>query len=162
MSPRAVVALGSNLGDRAELLAGAVAALGAVATVVAVSPVYETTPVGGPDQPDFLNAVVLVETEMSPTELFGHCRRAEEAAGRVRGERWGPRTLDVDLVAYDDVVSADPALTLPHPRAAERAFVLAPWLDVDPEACLDGIPLRRLLAELDVSGVRRADVELPS
>lgn len=160
MTARAVLALGANLGDRHAALQRAVAGLRMTSTVVAVSGVYETAPVGGPDQPDFLNAAVLVETALSPTELLAECRRLEDDAGRVRTDRWGPRSLDVDVVVYDDVVSADDALTLPHPRAHERAFVLTPWLDVEPLAELDGIPLRRLLADLDASGVRRTDLEL--
>ena len=148
---RAVIALGSNLGDRLEHLRAAVRELGGAGEVVAVSPVYSTAPVGGPDQPDYLNAVVVLDTHLPAHELLEECHHLEDAAGRVRVERWGPRTLDLDLIAYDGVASDDPDLTLPHPRAAERAFVLRPWLDVDPAATLAGVPVASLLAALDLS-----------
>jgi 2-amino-4-hydroxy-6-hydroxymethyldihydropteridine diphosphokinase len=151
----AVVALGSNLGDRAAHLQGAVDAL-AEAGAVAVSAVFETAPVGGPDQPEYYNAIVLLETQLAPTELLALAHRIEAAAMRERTQRWGPRTLDVDVVSYGDLRSDDPDLTLPHPRAHERAFVLAPWLDVDPHAQLVGRgTVHDLLATLDLTGVRR-------
>jgi 2-amino-4-hydroxy-6-hydroxymethyldihydropteridine diphosphokinase len=131
---RAAVALGANLGDRAATLAAAVAEVGATAGVapVAVSAVYETAAVGGPaGQPAFLNAVLVVETELAAADLLAALHRVEDAHGRVRDVRWGPRTLDLDLLAYGGLVTADPTLTLPHPRAAERAFVLVPWAEVD-------------------------------
>ncbi|MDE3722450.1 2-amino-4-hydroxy-6-hydroxymethyldihydropteridine diphosphokinase [Nocardiopsis sp. N85] len=138
---RAVLALGSNLGDRWATLQGGVDALltgeGAPAPV-ALSPVYETAPVGGPDQGAYLNAIVVVETEGTPEELLERAQAAERAFGRVREVRWGPRTLDVDVIAFGDTRSDDPRLTLPHPRAHLRAFVLRPWLDVDPTAHLPG------------------------
>ncbi|HEU0132500.1 MAG TPA: 2-amino-4-hydroxy-6-hydroxymethyldihydropteridine diphosphokinase [Mycobacteriales bacterium] len=130
----AVLSLGANLGDRLAALRDAVALL----DPADVSPVYETEPVGGVVQDDFLNAVVRVETALDPYDLLALARSAEDAAGRVRDVRWGPRTLDVDVVAYGDLVSDDPVLTLPHPRAHERAFVLRPWLDLDPDAVLTG------------------------
>jgi 2-amino-4-hydroxy-6-hydroxymethyldihydropteridine diphosphokinase len=151
----AVVALGSNLGDRIAHLQDAVDAL-ANAGVVAVSSVFETAPVGGPAQPDYYNAIVLLQTQLSPTELLALAHRIEDDAVRERTQRWGPRTLDVDVVSYGEIRSADPDLTLPHPRAHERAFVLAPWLDADPHAQLDGRgAVSDLLATLDRSGVRR-------
>ncbi|HVF05641.1 MAG TPA: 2-amino-4-hydroxy-6-hydroxymethyldihydropteridine diphosphokinase [Frankiaceae bacterium] len=152
---RAVLSLGANLGDRLATMQAAVDALAARVTVVAVSPVYETEPVGGVVQPDFLNAVVLVDTDLPPRELLTLALEVEHAAGRARGERWGPRTLDVDLVVYGDVTSGDPAVTLPHPRAHERAFVLRPWLDVDPHAALPQGRAADLLREAS-GGVRRA------
>ena len=125
----AVLSLGSNLGDRlAHLRAGV-----AVLEPVAVSPVYETAPWGGVEQPDFLNVVVLCGYDAP--EAWRRAQRAEEQEGRVRDVRWGPRTLDVDVVVAD---GTDPALELPHPRAHERAFVLVPWLDLDPDAVLPG------------------------
>lgn len=148
----AVFSLGSNLGDRlAHLQLG----LNTLALRGArVSPVYETAPVG-PAQPDFLNAVVVGDAR---ADLLGLVRGAEAAAHRERGERWGPRTLDVDVVAVDDRRSDDPVLTLPHPRAHERAFVLVPWLDVEPDAVLPGLGrVADLVAALDTSGVRRRD-----
>lgn len=135
---RAVLSLGANLGDRAAALQGAVDALAEQVGVVAVSPVYETEPLGSDAQPDFLNAVVVVATELGPRALLMLGHEIELAAGRVRAERWGPRTLDVDLVAYGDLVSDDPVVTVPHPRAHERVFVLRPWLDLDPDAVLPG------------------------
>lgn len=158
-----MLALGSNLGDRVAALTAALAGLAAAdIRVVAVSPAYETDPVGGPEQPAYLNAVVIVETELAPYDLLGFAQGVEAALGRVRVTRWGPRTVDIDIVVYDDLVSADPRLTLPHPLAAERAFVLAPWHDVEPAAVLpDGRRVAALLAGLDQDGVRlRADVVL--
>jgi len=158
-----VLALGSNLGDGAPTLGSAVAALAATPglTVTAVSPVVRTEPVGGPEQPPYLNAVVLGVTALAPLELLAACVRVEQAHGRTRSVRWGPRTLDVDVVDYAGVVSRAAELTLPHPRAAQRAFVLAPWLAVDPGATLstpDGdppVPVRELLAAApDAGGVR--------
>lgn len=157
---RAVLALGANLGDRAATLRGAVHALAAQpeVRVVDVSSVYETDPVGGPEQPRYLNAVVLVATTLSPEGLLEAAHRVEAAYGRVRDVRWGARTLDVDLVTVGELTRSAPELTLPHPRAHERAFVLAPWLDVDPAAQLPGHgPVSALLARVDTSGVRVAD-----
>lgn len=160
---RAVLALGSNLGDRLQILQGAVDALAATTgiDVMSVSPVYETAPVGGPDQPDYLNAVVLADTSLPPGGLLGRAHEIEAGAQRTRQVRWGPRTLDIDVIAYGDQVSGDPGLTLPHPRAHERAFVLAPWLDVDPAAELPGHGrVDGLLGSLDPlgrRGVRRRD-----
>ena len=137
---RVVLALGSNLGDRLANLQAAVDALCGPPGLgfVAVSPVYETAPVGGPGQPDFLNAVLLASTALSARAVLDRAHAAEAAHRRVRGVAGGPRTLDVDIISYDDVVSDDPALTLPHPRAHQRAFVLAPWHDVDPDASVAG------------------------
>jgi 2-amino-4-hydroxy-6-hydroxymethyldihydropteridine diphosphokinase len=137
---RVVLALGSNLGDRMANLQGAVDALTGPPGLgfLAVSAVYETTPVGGPRQPDFMNAVLLVSTSLPARLVLDRARAAEAARRRVRGVAWGPRTLDVDVIAYDDVVNDDPVLTLPHPRAHERSFVLVPWLDVDPGARIPG------------------------
>ena len=161
---RAVLALGSNQGDRRAVLQGAVDALAATTglVVVAVSPVYETDPVGGPEQPDYLNAVVLGETALPPRVLLARAHEVEAMFGRVRGVRWGPRTLDVDVIVVGDLVVADADLQVPHPRAHERAFVLVPWLDVDPAAALPGHgQVADLLAGVDRSGVRpRDDVRL--
>lgn len=163
---RAVVALGSNLGNRLETIQGAVDALGDTPglRVKAVSPVYETEPwgVAPGSQPSYFNAVVVIRTTLPPSSLLERAHAVEEAFARVRDERWGPRTLDVDIVAYADVVSDDPTLTLPHPRAHERAFVLAPWYDVEPEAQLPGIgAVADLLAAVSRDGVtQRADLEL--
>ena len=151
-----VVSIGSNLGERLAHLRVAVQHLPAV---TAVSSVYETDPVGGPEQPAYLNAVVLLGDGVSPREAFEAGQRAEQAAGRVRRERWGPRTLDVDVIAAaSDVDEVD--LVVPHPRAGERAFVLVPWVEVDPSAVLRGVPVRDLVDGIDTSGVRRTNLSL--
>ncbi|MFE3037725.1 2-amino-4-hydroxy-6-hydroxymethyldihydropteridine diphosphokinase [Streptomyces canus] len=163
---RAVLSLGSNLGNRLETLQGAIDALEDTpgVRVKAVSPVYETEPwgVAADSQPSYFNAVVVLKTTLPPSSLLERAHAVEEAFNRVRDERWGPRTLDVDIVAYADVVSDDPVLTLPHPRAHERAFVLVPWHDVDPEAQLPGLgPVAALLDAVTRNGVEaRKDLEL--
>jgi 2-amino-4-hydroxy-6-hydroxymethyldihydropteridine diphosphokinase len=124
--------------------------------VLATSPVYQTAPVGGPDQPDYLNAVLIVATGLAARDLLAQANRIEAEFGRVREERFGPRTLDIDIISYSGEVSGDPVLTLPHPRAHERAFVLAPWHDIDAGAEVPGRgTVRDLLARLDRDGVRR-------
>lgn len=136
-----VLALGANLGDRLATLQSAVDALAAVAglTVTAVSPVFQTRPVGGPTgQPDYLNAVLLADADLPPADLLAACQQVEADHDRIREVRWGPRTLDVDIITYGQIVDDDERLTLPHPRAAQRAFVLAPWSQVDPQAELPG------------------------
>ena len=156
--PQAVIALGSNLGDRLGNLQGGLDALAGTPglAVVAVSPVYETAPVGGPEQADFLNAVLIAATRLPARALLERCHAVEAAFGRTRDVVWGPRTLDLDLIVYGDVVSDDPALTLPHPRAHERAFVLTPWLAVDPGAQIPGRGrVDALLAAVGTAGVRR-------
>lgn len=128
---RAFLSLGSNLGDRRRFLSEALDSLGPM--VRAVSPVYETAPVGGPDQGPFLNLVVELETELSPRELLSVCHRLESGAGRVRLQRWGPRTLDVDILWIDGVTVDEPDLQVPHPRMLDRRFVLVPLRDLAPE-----------------------------
>jgi 2-amino-4-hydroxy-6-hydroxymethyldihydropteridine diphosphokinase len=160
---RAVLSIGSNLGDRLGYLRGCVARLGGV--VRAVSPVYETAPWGGVPQGSFLNAVLLVEDpDADAWEWLRRARRCEAAAQRTRAQRWGPRTLDVDIIdvaAGAPIQQDDPQLTLPHPRAHQRGFVLVPWLDVAPEAVLVGHgPVAELVAALPATerqGVRRRD-----
>ncbi|WP_431679908.1 2-amino-4-hydroxy-6-hydroxymethyldihydropteridine diphosphokinase [Kitasatospora sp. KL5] len=164
----AAIALGANLGNRLETLQGAVDALADTPCirVTAVSAVYETDAVGGPeDQPSYFNAVVLLRTTLPPHSLLERGNAVEDAFGRVREVRWGPRTLDVDILAVEGVLSDDPQLLLPHPRAHERAFVLAPWLDADPDAEVPGHgPAAALLKGLggeEAQGVRRrADLQL--
>lgn len=134
---RAYLSLGSNLGDRRRFLSEAVATLGP--SVVAVSPVYETAPVGGPDQEQFLNIVVELDTDLAPRELLSVCHRLESGAGRVRVQRWGPRTLDVDILLYDDLQLDDPDLQIPHPRMYDRRFVLAPLRDIAPALVADAV-----------------------
>lgn len=127
---RAFLSVGSNLGDRRAHLRLAVDTL---PDVVAVSPVYETDPVGGPSQGAYLNLVVELLTAIDPRELLGICHRIESSADRVRAERWGPRTLDIDIVWMDGVALDDPQLTIPHPRWKERRFVLGPLRDLAPD-----------------------------
>lgn len=127
---RAFLGLGSNLGDSWNLLREAVASLDAV---VAVSPVYRTDPVGGPEQEPFLNIVVELDTDLTARELLGVCHRLESAANRVRIERWGPRTLDVDILWIDGVELDEPDLQIPHPRMWTRRFVMAPLADLAPD-----------------------------
>ncbi len=166
-----VIALGANLGDPLATLTAAVAALGGVPDlrVTAVSPLVETDPVGGPaGQPAYLNAVVLGAYAGAPETLLSHLHAIEHGHGRSREIHWGPRTLDLDLIQFGvpgtpgERRSDTPALTLPHPRAAARAFVLRPWADVDPAAVLRTggsvadpvVPIATLLADLDGAGVR--------
>ncbi len=132
---RAYLGIGSNLGDRAAHLQGALDALGRVdgIRVVAASPVYETSPVGGPPQPDYLNAVVAVDTGLAARALLDIAHRIEAAADRVRTVRWGPRTLDVDVLLVGDERIDEPDLVVPHPRMAERGFVVVPLADLAPE-----------------------------
>ena len=154
---RAYVGLGSNLGDRMAALDAAVRVLDADAHthVMAVSQVYETAPVGGPAQGPYLNAVAVLETDRSPRDLLELLLATEAGLGRVRGERWGPRTIDLDLLLYDGPPIDTPELTVPHPRAKERAFVLVPLVDADPFARFpDGEAAVEALARLaPVSGV---------
>jgi len=133
-----VLGLGSNLGDRVATLQGAVDRLADSLAVVAVSPIVETDPVGGPDQGQYLNAIVLCRSHREPLEVLAVAQEVEQFFHRTRDVRWGPRTLDVDVIAIDGVSSNDHVLTLPHPRAHERGFVLIPWSLVDPDAIIDG------------------------
>jgi 2-amino-4-hydroxy-6-hydroxymethyldihydropteridine diphosphokinase len=131
---RAFLGLGSNVGDRQRYLREAVTTLeDAGIGLRAVSPVYETDPVGGPEQGRYLNLVVELDTDLTPRELLGVCRRTEAAAGRVRVEHWGPRTLDVDVLWIDGVELDEPDLVVPHPRMWDRRFVLAPLRDLAPD-----------------------------
>jgi 2-amino-4-hydroxy-6-hydroxymethyldihydropteridine diphosphokinase len=159
---RAVLSLGSNLGERMDNLQGAVRALADTPDVwvTSVSPVYETEPVDAPDGSDmFLNAVVLADTTLAATRLLDRALAIEDAFDRERSEvRNAPRTLDVDLIVVGDRRADDDQLRLPHPRAAERAFVLRPWLDVDPHAEFpDKGPVADLLSAVGESGIQRRD-----
>jgi dihydroneopterin aldolase/2-amino-4-hydroxy-6-hydroxymethyldihydropteridine diphosphokinase len=163
--------MGSNIGDSIETLHDAAISLYGLIDIIEVSAPVETDPVGGPEQPVYLNAVVTGTTHLAPSSLLAGLHDIERAHGRTREVRWGPRTLDLDLVQYGDpvfdtdVVMDSPTLTLPHPRAHERGFVLVPWLKADSEAVLrvDG-QVRRvadLVSAMDVSGVRPGpDVDL--
>lgn len=155
-----VLAIGSNLGDREDILHSAVMALHETdgLRVVGRSPIVATDPVGGPAQGEYLNAVVQVECWLAPFELLDACQQIEADHDRIRGERWGPRTLDIDIITYGQLVDDHERLHLPHPRAFERAFVLVPWSQLDPDAQLpgpNGGPVA-LLAERapDLRGVR--------
>lgn len=123
--------------------------------LVAASSIYATAPWGKTDQPDFLNQSLLVDVDNTPRELLARCQDLEQRANRVREERWGPRTLDVDIVWIDGYTSNDPDLTVPHPRAHLRQFVLQPWLEMDPDAELNGVRVAALLADVDDQGVRK-------
>jgi 2-amino-4-hydroxy-6-hydroxymethyldihydropteridine diphosphokinase len=166
---RVVLSIGSNLGDRLARLQSVVDRLGEA--VQAISPVYETPPWGGVEQGPFLNAVLIAEDATLDGHGWLRCAQAmEHAADRVRGQRWGPRTLDVDLVSCyqtspvgdTEVFSRDDGLTLPHPLAHLRAFVMVPWLDVDPGAELTVADGKRSVAELlaELDPADRADVRL--
>ena len=133
---KAVIALGANIGEPQEQINLAISLLRESLDVQAVSSIYQTKPVGKIDQPDFFNAIVIAESQLPAQELLSLLHGIEKALGRERIERWGPRTIDLDLIQYGSLLSAADELTLPHPRAFERAFVLRPWLEVEPDAIL--------------------------
>lgn len=136
---RAYLGLGSNLGDRLENLRRVVILLGERdIRVLRSSRVYETEPVGGPPQPDYLNAVIEVEADGAPRDLLTACRSVEDAMGRERTERWGPRVIDVDVLTFGREAIDEPDLRVPHPRMHERGFVLIPLLELDPDPLLPG------------------------
>ncbi|AWB82645.1 2-amino-4-hydroxy-6-hydroxymethyldihydropteridine diphosphokinase [Corynebacterium yudongzhengii] len=149
---RAVLSIGTNQGDREKLMQSALDYF--AADTVASSQVYATPPWGMEDQPDFLNSVIIIETDLEPIELLRRGQRLETRAQRQRNQRWGPRTLDIDIVAvYDEhgteLKITDFNLSIPHRWAQDRAFVLVPWLDADPKATLYGRPLKEYLDELE-------------
>jgi len=154
----AFLGVGSNLGDRLANLQRAVDLLGASSGVRVrrSSRVWETDPVGGPPQPEFLNVVVEVDTDLDPLDLLRACNRVETDLGRTRDVRWGPRTVDIDLLLIDGLTIDDPALTIPHPRMHQRAFVLLPLLDLDPNPTLpDGTRLLDVRLGPDAAGGAR-------
>lgn len=162
---QAVLAIGSNLGDRIDKLQGGLSALEDTpeVTVVAISSVYETEPVGGPaESGKFLNAVVLIDTTLTVHTLLDRALAIEDAFGRERSETGAPRTLDVDLIVVGNRVADDEQLVLPHPRAHERGFVLVPWLEIDPEGEIPGKGfVADLIADVDTSDVvKREDLEI--
>ena len=159
---KAVIALGANLGDAKAALQGAVDELVSTKgiTVQAASSVFETEPVGGPEQPVYVNAIVLIDTSLAPDELLARAHEIEAHWHRTREVRWGPRTLDVDIIDVEGCISDDEHLTIPHPRAHLRGFVLIPWLDVDPEAKLGEVAISELLKDVDGSGVRLVEPRL--
>lgn len=154
---QAFLSLGSNLGDRREALQAALLGLERRGVrVVRRSSLYETAPIGVTDQPPFLNLAVEVATDLTPEELLAACRRVEDDLGRVRQERWGPRTVDIDILLYDRRTVRTADLEIPHPRLTERRFVLVPLLEIAPEAALpDGRSLRTVLPRLADQDVRR-------
>ena len=161
---KATISLGSNLGDRFAYLQNALDAINEMTgtQVHSVSPVFETDPVGGPEQGQFLNAVAVVKTVLSPEQFLAATQEIELAQNRERSEHWGPRTLDIDLLAMDTEVRSTPELELPHPRAHERAFVLLPWSLLDPDFVIPGkASVAQLLETIEVTGIRyRNDLAL--
>ncbi len=153
------IGLGGNLGDREALLAEALRKLDATPgiEVAAVSSLYETKPVGLTQQPDFLNLVAKLKTELPPYALLNTCLRIETELGRERRERWGPRTVDLDVLWAEGVAQADEKLTIPHPRMHERAFVLVPLAELAPKLKLDGVAVSELVGALseESAGVRK-------
>jgi len=135
---KVVIALGSNLGNREENIELAVAELNKIIDVTHLSTLYETDPVGGPQQPDYLNAVLIGESELAPQELLKAALSIESELGRVREVHWGARTIDIDLIVLGELLISSPELEIPHPRAHQRAFVLEPWLEIDPSAQIPG------------------------
>ena len=133
---KAVVALGANIGSPREQMDVAIALLREATEVKAVSTYFVTKPVGGPEQPDYLNAVCILESELPALDLLAVLQGIEKSLGRERDVRWGPRTIDLDLIQYGSLLSAAAELELPHPRAHERRFVLEPWCEIEPDAIL--------------------------
>ena len=133
---RAVIALGANIGNPQENLELALTLLRVSTEVMSVSSFYKTAPVGGPEQPDYLNAVCIIESELPALDLLSLLHGIEKSLGRERIEHWGPRTIDLDLIEYGGIISKSDELELPHPRAHERRFVLEPWLEIDADAIL--------------------------
>ncbi len=135
---KVVIALGSNMGDTNSHLHHAIDELGKSIDIKAISSFYRTAPMGGPKQDDYLNAVIVGESEMDPLDLLVEMQEIEVLAGRTRDVHWGPRTLDLDLITCGDLVIQEPHLEIPHPRAHERTFVLEPWFEIDPNATIAG------------------------
>ena len=133
---KAVIALGSNIGDPKDNLDLAISLLREATDLKRVSTYFKTKPVGYEDQPDFLNAVCIAESDLPAMEFLKMLHGIEKAMGRERSIKWGPRTIDLDLIQYGDLISKAEELTLPHPRAHERRFVLEPWLEIEPDAIL--------------------------
>lgn len=165
MSITAVLSIGSNMDDSRELLDSVYRDFAGMGQLRAASSIYRTPAWGVKDQPDFLNAILLVEVEHSPLELLHRGQELENAAGRVRVHKWGPRTLDVDIVAAwgadaSEITSDTEELRLPHPHAHQRAFVLQPWLEINPDAVLGGQRVAKLLDELsddEKAGITRGE-----
>ena len=133
---KAVVALGANIGNPQAQMDLAIAMLQEATEVTAISSYYSTKPVGGPEQPDYINAVCILESELPALDLLSLLHGIEKSLGRERREKWGPRTIDLDLIQYGSLLSKADELELPHPRAFERRFVLEPWHEIEPDAVL--------------------------
>jgi 2-amino-4-hydroxy-6-hydroxymethyldihydropteridine diphosphokinase len=133
---KAVISLGANIGNPKEQITLAIAMLREATDVLAVSTLHETQPVGGPDQPNYLNAICIAESDLPAADLLSVLHGIEKTLGRERLERWGPRTIDLDLIQYGSILSSAQELELPHPRAHERKFVLEPWIEIEPDAIL--------------------------
>ncbi|TWG93822.1 2-amino-4-hydroxy-6-hydroxymethyldihydropteridine diphosphokinase [Mesorhizobium sp. J18] len=156
-SARVFLGLGGNIGDPARAMADALQALDATlgTSVAAVSSLHRTPPWGKVDQPDFLNIVAEIRTDLRPHALLQLCLDIERSQRRIRRERWGPRTIDIDILIYDDLNISEEGLEIPHPRMAERAFVLVPLAEIAPDQLVDGKPAHKLLSSLDTSGIVR-------
>ena len=135
---KAVIALGSNLDEPEKNIELAISLIADSTNLLVRSSLFKTKPVGGPSQPDFINAVCIIESILPPLELLNMLHGVEKSMGRVRNEKWGPRVIDCDLIAYGDFISQTELLTLPHPRAHQRRFVLEPWHEIDPDAVIPG------------------------
>lgn len=155
----ALIGLGSNIGDKAENIRSAIALLtdGGDVHIVATSRLYRTAPWGVTEQDWFVNACIAVATKLSPADLLARCQSVENTMKRVRKERWGPRTIDVDVLVYNGITQDDPTLMLPHPRITERAFVLVPLAEIAPDLVLNGHPLSHWLSRVDLSEVTLLD-----
>jgi 2-amino-4-hydroxy-6-hydroxymethyldihydropteridine diphosphokinase len=153
----AVLGLGGNIGDTRSLMAAAIERLASNPEIElqAVSALYHTPPWGKTDQPPFLNAAVKIETQLSPAALLKRVLGVEQELGRERAERWGPRTIDIDILLYGTIAVDEPGLRIPHPRLKERAFALAPLVDILPDAEVSGRPATAWLAESDRAGMER-------
>lgn len=163
MNARAAIGIGSNVGDRERHLENATRKLEALGRVVGASSWYETAPVGGPEQGPYLNAVVVIETELEPRELLGALLEIEHQEGRKRRVRWGPRTLDLDILLYDDRLVDEEGLTVPHPELTKRRFALVPLLEAWPGATLpDGTPLEKFLPEVQHQEIERVTAAVPA
>ena len=158
---RCAVGIGSNLGDRLAHLTAAMRGLAAVGRVISVSSVYETAPIGGPEQESFLNAVAAIDTAHTPHGLLRELLAIERSRGRVREARWGPRTLDLDVILWDRQRISTPGLTVPHPRMAERRFVLKPLLEAWPDARTpEGSVIAAASEAVERQGLKRIEAKI--
>ena len=158
---RVFIGLGSNLGDRMENLRAAFQMMSAFTEIVRVSSIYETEPVGNEDQPDFLNCAAEINSSLTPRKLLDELKTVEDKLGRARGEKWGPRTIDIDIIFYDDLVIDCDELQVPHPASHLRRFVLEPLCEISPDLIHPrlGVPLSLLLDKLtDTKSVKKSEI----